>query len=97
MEGHTVPASLLITEDDCSEDYNEEEKGIILEATAIPIELWEAILIWAKKENKFSLIERRQISNYIKKIENNRLFKTIKTAEKAIALKEKAELLGFSL
>ncbi len=97
LEGHTVPASLLITEDDCSEDYNEEEKGIILEANAIPIELWEAILIWAKKENKFSLIERRQISNYIKKIENNRLFKTIKTAEKAIALKEKAELLGFSL
>ena len=29
--------------------------------------------------------------------ENNRLFKTIKTAEKAIALKKKAELLGFSI
>lgn len=63
----------------------------------IPVELWEAMLIWAKKENKLSLIERRQISNYIKKFENNRLFKTIKTAEKAIALKKKAELLGFSI
>jgi len=55
------------------------------------------MLIWAKKENKLSLIERRQISNYIKKFENNRLFKTIKTTEKAIALKKKAELLGFSI
>ena len=65
----------------------------------IPVdeELWEAMLIWAKKENKLSLIERRQISNYIKKFENNRLFKTIKTTEKAIALKKKAELLGFSI
>ena len=63
----------------------------------IPSVLWEAMLIWAKKENKLSLIERRQISNYIKKFENNRLFKTIKTTEKAIALKKKAELLGFSI
>ena len=63
----------------------------------IPSELCEAMLIWAKKENKLSLIERRQISNYIKKFENNRIFKTIKTAEKAIALKKKAELLGFSI
>lgn len=29
--------------------------------------------------------------------ENNRLFKTIKTEEKAIALKKKAELPGFSI
>lgn len=29
--------------------------------------------------------------------ENNRLSKTIKTAEKAIALKKKAELPGFSI
>ena len=29
--------------------------------------------------------------------ENNRLFKTIKTSEKAIALKKKAELPGFSI
>lgn len=29
--------------------------------------------------------------------ENNRLFKTIKTTEKAIALKKKAELPGFSI
>lgn len=97
LEGHTIPASLLISEDDNLEEYNEEEKGIIIQANAIPVELWEAMLIWAKKENKLSLIERRQISNYIKKFENNRLFKTIKTAEKAIALKKKAELLGFSI
>lgn len=97
LEGHTIPASLLISEDDNLEEYNEEEKGIIIQANAIPSELWEAMLIWAKKENKLSLIERRQISNYIKKFENNRLFKTIKTAEKAIALKKKAELLGFSI
>ena len=76
--------SLLITEDDSSEDYNEEEKGIILQANAIPTDLWEAILIWAKKENKLSLIARWQITNYIKKSENSRFFKTIKTAEKAI-------------
>lgn len=97
LEGHTIPASLLISEDDNLEEYNEEEKGIIIQANAIPVELWEAMLIWAKKENKLSLIERRKISNYIKKFENNRLFKTIKTAEKAIALKKKAELLGFSI
>lgn len=97
LEGHTIPASLLISEDDNLEEYNEEEKGIIIRANAIPSELWEAMLIWAKKENKLSLIERRQISNYIKKFENNRIFKTIKTAEKAIALKKKAELLGFSI
>lgn len=97
LEGHTIPATLLISEDDNIEEYNEEEKGIIIQANTIPVELWEAMLIWAKKENKLSLIERRQISNYIKKFENNRLFKTIKTAEKAIALKKKAELLGFSI
>lgn len=30
MEGHTFPASLLITEDDNTEEYNEEGKGWII-------------------------------------------------------------------
>ena len=58
LEGHTIPATLLISEDENIEEYNEEEKGIIIQANAIPVELWEAMLIWAKKENKLSLIER---------------------------------------
>ncbi len=50
--------TLLISEDENIEEYNEEEKGIIIQANAIPVELWEAMLIWAKKENKLSLIRK---------------------------------------
>ncbi len=97
IEGHTVPASLLITEDETPEDYNEEEKGIIIQANSISASWWKSMLDWSKEENKLSLIERRQASNYIKKMENNRFIKTIKAAEKAIALKKKTEALGFTM
>lgn len=59
------------------------------------MEWWKAMLILAKNEKTLSLIERRPALNYIKKIECNRYIKTVKTAEKAIALKKKAESLGF--
>ena len=95
LHGHTVPVSLFTSEEDNINDYNDAEKGIINQANAIPAEWWNAMLRWAKEENRLSLIERRQASNYIKKIGNNRFIKTINAAEKAIALKEKAEVLGF--
>lgn len=95
LHGHTVPVSLFTSEEDNINEYNDAEKGIINQANAIPAEWWNAMLRWAKEENRLSLIERRQASNYIKKIGNNRFIKTINAAEKAIALKEKAEVLGF--
>lgn len=95
LHGHTVPVSLFTSDEDNINEYNDAEKGIINQANAIPAEWWNAMLRWAKEENRLSLIERRQASNYIKKIGNNRFIKTINAAEKAIALKEKAETLGF--
>lgn len=95
LHGHTVPVSLFTYDEDNINEYNDAEKGIINQANAIPAEWWNAMLRWAKEENRLSLIERRQASNYIKKIGNNRFIKTINAAEKAIALKEKAETLGF--
>ena len=95
IEGTCIPASLSTTEVDETEDYNEEEKNIIAIANAITINWWQAMLNWAKTENRLSLIERKQASNYIKRIENNRFIKIVRQAEGAIALKKKAEILGF--
>ena len=98
IDGHSIPLSLLtVEEDDETENYNAEEKNVIVQANAIPIEWWKAMLAWAKSENILSLIEKRQVTNNIKKLENGRSIKTISSAEKAIALKKKVELLGFRL
>ena len=88
IEGTCIPASLSTTEVDETEDYNEEEKNIIAIANAITINWWQAMLNWAKTENRLSLIERKQASNYIKRIENNRFIKIVRQAEGAIALND---------
>ncbi len=95
LDGQKVPISLQRQGDYNTDDYNDKERGIVNQANDIPMEWWKAMLVWAKKENFLSLIERRQASNFIKKIECNRYIKTVKAAEKAIALMEKAESLGF--
>lgn len=98
IDGHSIPLSLLTAEgEDETENYNAEEKNIIAQANAISIEWWKAMLEWSKSENILSLIEKRQVTNNIKKLENGRSIKTISSAEKAIALKKKVELLGFRL
>lgn len=97
IEGRPIPSSLLAAEDKDNEDYNEEEKNIIAQANAITIDWWQSMLSWAISENHLSLIERRQATSYIKKISNGRYIKMIKSAEKAIALKKKAEMLGFTM
>ncbi len=97
IEGRSIPTSLLATEDEEVEDYNEDEKNIIAQANAITIDWWQSMLVWAKSENRLSLIERRTATSYIKKIGNGRYIKKFKAAEKAIALKEKAETLGFTM
>ncbi len=96
IDGHSIPASVLLADgEDYSEDYNDEEKSIIAQANAIPVEWWMAMRDWARSNNKLSLIESRQASNNIKKAMNGRCIKSIKAAEKAIILKEKVEKLGF--
>ena len=97
IEGRPIPSSLLAAEDKDNEDYNEEEKNIIAQANAITIDWWQSMLSWAISENHLSLIERRQATSYIKKMSNGRYIKMIKPAEKAIALKKKAEMLGFTM
>lgn len=97
IEGRSIPTSLLATEEEEAEDYNEDEKNIIAQANAITIDWWQSMLVWAKSENRLSLIERRTATSYIKKIGNGRYIKKFKAAEKAIALKEKAETLGFTM
>lgn len=86
-----------MTNEDNEEDYNEEQKNIIAQANTITIDWWQSMLSWAKAGNHLSLIERKMAANYIKKIGNGLYFKMIKPAEKAIALKEKAEMLGFTM
>ena len=96
IDNTSIPVSLTTPEDNNEEDYNEEEENIIAQANAISADLWLAMLDWAKTENRLSLIERRNISGYIKRKENGRLIKKVNQAENAIALKGKAELLGFT-
>ncbi len=95
IEGRTIPISLLATEDEEDEKYNEEEQNIIAQANAITVDWWQSMLLWAMSENYLSLIERRQATSYIKKINSGRYIKKVNAAEKAIALKKKAEMLGF--
>lgn len=94
VENFVIPASLLISEDN-EENHNEEETGIIAQANAITADCWRAMLEWAITENQLALLERRNLKSYIKRMESHRLIKTVNQAEKAIALKEKAEKLGF--
>ena len=95
IDNTPIPVSLTTTEEN-GEDYNEEEENIIAQANTITSELWQAMLYWAKAENRLSLIERRNISGYIKRKENGRNITKVNQAENAIALKKKAETLGFS-
>lgn len=95
IDNTPIPVSLTTTEED-EEAYNEEEENIIAQANTIPSELWQAMLNWAKAENRLSLIERRNISGYIKRKENGRNITKVNQAENAISLKNKAEMLGFT-
>ena len=96
IDNISIPVSLTTPDDNNEEDYNEEEENIIAQANAISADLWQAMLDWAKTENRLSLIERRNISGYIKRKENGRLIKKVNQAENAIALKKNAESLGFT-
>lgn len=95
IDGTPLPISLTTTEED-EDDYNEEEENIIAQANAISQEWWQALYDWTKAENRLSLMERRNISGYIKRKDNGRLIKKINQAKNALALKNKAELLGFN-
>ena len=71
-------------------------RTFLAQANSISSELWQAILNWAKAENRLSLLERRNISGYIKRKENGRSITKVNQAENAISLKNKAEMLGFT-
>ena len=95
IDNTPIPVSLTTTEEN-EEAYNEEEENILAQANSISSELWQAILNWAKAENRLSLLERRNISGYIKRKENGRSITKVNQAENAISLKNKAEMLGFT-
>ena len=90
-----IPYSLLSSSSE--DNYSEEEYNIIAQANAITKEWWNAVLKWNKTEKTLSQIEKRTVSNYIKKMDDGRFIKTINNAEKAIAIKNKVEHLGFSM
>ncbi len=93
----TIPNSLQLSNNDNSVCYTEVEKNIIDQANAISKEYWKAVLEWNKKEKALAQIEKRAISNYIKKFDKERFFKTINNAEKALRIKNKVESMGFCL
>lgn len=95
IDNTPIPVSLTTTEEN-EEAYNEKEENILAQANSISSELWQAILNWAKTENRLSLLERRNISGYIKRKENGRSITKVNQAENAISLKNKAEMLGFT-
>lgn len=90
-----IPYSLLSS--GSGDNYSEEEYNIIAQANAITKEWWNAVLEWNKTEKTLSQIEKLTVSNYIKKMDDGRFIKTINNAEKAIAIKNKVEHLGFSM
>ena len=90
-----IPRSLLSSSSE--DNYSEEENNIIAQANAITKEWWNAVLEWNKTEKLLSQIEKKTVSNYIKKMDDGRSIKTINNAEKAIAIKNKAEFLGFTM
>ena len=90
-----IPYSLLSSSSE--DNYSEEEYNIIAQANAITKEWWNAVLEWNKTEKTLSQIEKITVSNYIKKMDDGRFIKTINNAEKAIAIKNKVEHLGFSM
>ena len=91
----SIPYSLLSSSSE--DNYSEEEYNIIAQANAITKEWWNAVLEWNKTEKALSQIEKITVSNYIKKMDDGRFIKTINNAEKAIAIKNKVEHLGFSM
>lgn len=91
----SIPYSLLSSSSE--DNYSEEEYNIIAQANAITKEWWNAVLEWNKTEKTLSQIEKITVSNYIKKMDDGRFIKTINNAEKAIAIKNKVEHLGFSM
>ena len=90
-----IPRSLLSYSSE--DNYSEEGNNIIAQANAITKEWWNAVLEWNKTEKLLSQIEKKTVSNYIKKMDDKRSIKTINNAEKAIAIKNKVEHLGFSM
>ena len=93
----TIPNSLQLSSNNNLDCYTEVEKNIIEQANAISQEYWKAVLEWDKKEKALAQIEKRAISNYIKKFDKGRFFKTINNAEKALKIKEEVESMGFCL
>ena len=74
---------------------NEAQQNRIKEAEAIDSNYWFGLANWAKSRDLLSPLERKAAFNFGTMRSRNRAFKTLKQAQFALKIVEKAEELGY--
>lgn len=74
---------------------NEEQQNCIQEADAIEANYWFGLANWAKTNDYLTPLDRKNAFNYGTIRSRNRSFKTLKQAQIALKLIEKAKELGY--
>lgn len=76
---------------------NEAQQSRIQEAEAIEANYWFGLANWAKSRDLLSPLERKAAFNFGTMRSRNRVFKSLKQAQFALKIVEKAEELGFQV
>lgn len=74
---------------------NEEQQNCIQEAESVEANYWFSLANWAKKNDYLTPLDRKNAFNYGTIRSRNRSFKTLKQAQIALKLIEKAKELGY--
>ena len=74
---------------------NEEQQNCIQEAESVEANYWFGLANWAKKNDYLTPLDRKNAFNYGTMRSRNRSFKSLKQAQIALKLIEKAKELGY--
>ena len=90
-----IGGNLLASEGKIVEPCDDDEQEIINRANKIEAHLWFNVSRWAIENDRFSVRERKLVSNIYISVHRGKKFRKVNQAESALGLIEKAKRLGF--
>ena len=90
-----IGGNLLASEGNIVESCDDEEQEIVNRANKIEAHLWFDVYRWAIENDRFSVRERKLVSNIYISVHRGKKFRKVNQAESALGLIEKAKRLGF--
>ena len=90
-----IGGNLLASEGNIVESCDDEEQEIVNRANKTEAHLWFDVFRWAIENDRFSVRERKLVSNIYISVHRGKKFRKVNQAEGALGLMEKTKRLGF--